>query len=427
VVAYSSATLAPGTRVGDYEIETPLGAREVATVYRARARVTGTPVVLKRPLSSGDVARWEIEARLLAELEHPGVVRLVDHFEEPAGIYNIVMALVDGGDLARRLWDRGSPGLPPSDVLGWTLEMCAALQYLHDQQVVHGDIKPRNIVAGRDGARLVDFGLAERVDRTERAVARGGTPQFMAPEVFAGRAASPRSDVFSLAATAWTLITGSPPAYGEDRSRAGVAAMSDELALALRSALAFRAEDRTASAGDLARCLGAEIDARTGTSLAASDPALGERSGLFESIARAAAGVFEAAATSIALIDAVPGTGGLKYVAAWGAGASEIVGFEIERGRGLAGAAAVTGAAQVVPHCRSDPRFAAAIAAQTGYVPHTMLALPVRRGGVTIGVLSMLDRRGGAPYGLDDLPRAELFADVVAASVDQHRPGLTDG
>jgi hypothetical protein len=418
VVSDSSATLAPGTRVGRYEIETSLSDAQVGTVYRARELETGTPVVLKRPQSDGDVARWEIEARLLSELDHPGVVGLVDHFEEPAGIYNIVMALVEGGDLAQRLWDSGAPGLAPADVLGWTLEMCGALQYLHDQQVVHGDVKPRNIVAGLGGAKLVDFGLAERIESSGEAVARGGTPRFMAPEVFAGQPPSPRSDVFSLAATVWTLITGSPPVYGEDRSEAGVAGMSAELVLALRAALAFRAEDRIASAADFARSLGAEIRARTGSSLAASAAALGERRGLFESIVRAAAGVFEAAAVSIAFTDTAPGASGLKYVAAWGAGASEIVGVELERNRGIAGAAAVTGSAQVVPHCRSDSRFASAVAAQTSYVPHTMLVLPVRRGGATVGVLSMLDRRGGAPYGTDDIPRAELFADVVAAALE---------
>ncbi len=128
------------------------------------------------------------------------------------------MELVGGTDLARTLWDRGNPR-----ACRWMtccpgfVTLAAALQYLHEQHVVHADVKPRNLV--RDGRRvvLVDFGLAGAAN-LEHAGARGGTPLFMAPEVFAGDTPSARSDVFGIAATAWTLLTGSPPVYGETRT-----------------------------------------------------------------------------------------------------------------------------------------------------------------------------------------------------------------
>jgi GAF domain-containing protein len=134
-----------------------------------------------------------------------------------------------------------------------------------------------------------------------------------------------------------------------------------------------------------------------------------------EAVVRAAAGVFEAAAASIALAD--PSGGHLTYVAAWGAGARNVVGLELTRGQGIAGAAAESGQAQIVARCRTDPRFALEVARSTTYVPHTMLVLPLRRDGTVAGVLSLLDRRGGDPFGVDDLPRAELFAAVAAASL----------
>jgi eukaryotic-like serine/threonine-protein kinase len=403
-----------GTQLGRYVIDDALGTGAKATVYRARDIETDRPVALKRASAPGNDGRWEIEARLLAELSHPGLASLVDHFEEPPGIYNIVMGLVDGIDLARLLWDQGAPGLPVRDVLRWTGEACDALQYLHGQQVVHGDVKPRNLVRGRERVVIVDLGAATRLGR-DGATAPGGTPRFMAPEVFAGDPPSPRSDVFSVAASAWSMITGSPPAYGEDRVLDGIPGATLELEHALRAGLAFRPEDRIESAAALADAFGGLVDATAGISLAVSLARPGLRRPLLEATVQAAAGVFEAASASIALTE--PSDGQLTYVAAWGAGASQVVGVELAAGHGIAAAAAGSGKAQIVPECRTDPRFASEVASSTGYVPHTMLVVPLRRDGVVVGVLSLLDRRGGSAYGADDLPRAELFAELAAASL----------
>jgi hypothetical protein len=293
-------------------------------------------------------------------------------------------------------------------------DACQALQYLHDQQIVHGDVKPRNLVRGRERVVLVDFGLATRL-AGDTYSARGGTPRFMAPEVFAGEPASPRSDVFGIAASAWNLITGSPPAYGEDRTLEAIAEAPTELEQALRAGLAFKPEARIESAAAMAEAFGSPIDHASGASLAVSIPHGGIRRPLLEAVVRATAGAFDAAAASIALVDRAERR--LAYVAAWGAGANGVVGMHLPSGMGIAGAAAETGKAQVVPRCRTDSRFAAQVARGTGYVPYTILVLPVRHDGAVIGVLSLLDRRDGEPYGPDDIPRAELFAELAAAAL----------
>ncbi len=185
--------LTPGERVGGYEIEQPIGRGGMGTVYRGRDVESGEPVALKRMSDARHAARFEIEARLLSRLDHPGIAHIVDHFEQPAGVYNVVMELIEGTDLARTLWDRGTPGLPVLDVLDWAREACEAVRYLHDQQIVHADIKPSNLVLGDGRVVLVDFGVARPIDSAAGAT---GTPRFMAPEVFAGDPATPLSDVY---------------------------------------------------------------------------------------------------------------------------------------------------------------------------------------------------------------------------------------
>ena len=365
-------------------------------------------------LEGGDMAQFEIEARLLTHLDHPRVVRVIDHFPDDDGAYTIVMDLIDGSDLARLLWDEGSPGLPVSFVLERAHEACEALDYLHAQSVVHGDVKPRNLVMSRSGAVIVDFGVATRMGHgSGDLVSSAGTARFMAPEVFMGDPISPRSDLYSLAASVWNLLSGSPPAYGEAvRLAEAVPGVTPALEEALRSALALEPEHRIASARDLADALGRRLDGRRGSSLAHSLDAPGLPRELLEQLVRTVAGVFEASAASLALVQE---DGDLLYCAAWGAVSHGVIGMRLAQGLGLAGAVAARGAPLAVPDCRSDPRFAAQVAADTGYVPHTMLVVPLERDGRTIGVLSILDRRDGRPYTPADLPRAELLAGLAQA------------
>jgi signal transduction protein with GAF and PtsI domain len=138
--------------------------------------------------------------------------------------------------------------------------------------------------------------------------------------------------------------------------------------------------------------------------------------GLMEAVVHTAAGVFGAAAASICLTDET--TGELVYQSAWGAGAREIVGVRLPPGTGIAGQVVGSGVAEAVPDCRTDPRFAARIAAGTGYVPYTMLLVPLQRAGRPIGALTILDRRDGRAYRNDDLEPAGLFADLAVKALD---------
>jgi serine/threonine protein kinase len=235
----------------------------------------------------------------------------------------------------------------------------------------------------------------------------------MAPEVFAGGTVSPRSDVFSLAATLWTLITGKPPVYGDPTPLSStVPEATAELEQCLRAGLELLPERRMASAAAFAKALGVPLALAEGESFAlVAETEDGPPPNLLEAIVKTAAGVFESAACSISLVDQV--TDELVYQASWGAGAKEIVGVRLPAGKGLAGSVVQSGEALAVPDCRSDSRFQAQIAAGTGYVPYTMLLTPLKRGERTVGVLSVLDRRDGEPYTVNDIPRAQLFAELA--------------
>jgi hypothetical protein len=409
--------LSGGHRLGRYEIVGPLSKGAMGAVYCARNTVTSEEVAVKRLIDPRHAARFEIEARLLTQLEHPRVVKVTDHFQDATGAYYIVMDLVRGSDLGAILKERGAPGIPPRDAIEYTLESCEALQYVHEQQIVHRDVKPQNLILGDEGIVLVDFGVARELGEEESGTHGIGTPRFMAPEVFAGGALSPRSDVFGLAATLWTLLVGKPPLYADDLPLAEtVPGVTDELEATVRAGLEMVPERRVASAAAFAKALGAPLKDSRGASLVLSLPSPGAPRTLIESVVRTAAGIFEAAAASIALVDRT--TSELVFQAAWGAGAKEIVGVRLPPGVGIAGSVIDTGEGMAVAECRSDPRFAAQIAKGTGYVPNTMLVVPLRRGDRPIGVMSLLDRRDGGSYGPTDVTRAELFAELALAALD---------
>ena len=298
-------------------------------------------------------------------------------------------------------------------------QACEALQYVHDQQIVHRDVKPQNMILGEKGVILVDFGIARLLDdeKESQATVGIGTPRFMAPEVFAGGRVSPRTDVFSIAATLWTLITGRPPVYADPTKLSSVNSdVTPELERTITAGLEMIPERRVASVAAFAKALGAPLRTETGESLAVSiDDANASRS-LLEAVVHTAAGVFGAAAASIALTDET--TGELVYQSAWGAGAREVVGVRLPPSTGIAGAVVDGGVGEAVPDCHTDPRFAARIASGTGYVPYTMIVVPLKRRDQTIGALSILDRRDGKPYQQADLEPASLFADLAVKALD---------
>ncbi len=416
--AFRSASQILGRSLkGRYKVLEPISSGAMGAVYRATDSETGIDVALKQSTNPLHDQRFEAEARLLASLQHPRVVKVVDHFAEQTGQY-VVMELVRGIDLGALIKQRGSPGLPVEQSIAFVREACEALQYVHDQQIVHRDVKPQNLIVSEKGVTLVDFGIARLMGADEEEGTVGiGTPRFMAPEVFAGGRISPRTDVFGVAATLWTLMAGRSPVYADPTKLSSVVPdVTPELERTVEAGLELIPERRVASVSAFAKALGAPLRTETGVSLAVSieDPDASRT--LLEAIVHTAAGVFGASAASICLVDEV--TSELVYQAAWGAGAREIIGVRLPPGRGISGGVVATGTGEAVPDCRNDPRFAATIAEGTGYVPHTMLVVPLVRGEQPIGALSLLDRRDGQSYHEDDLEPAKLFASLTVKSFE---------
>jgi serine/threonine protein kinase len=402
---------------GRYRVVEPISAGAMGAVYRAIDLETDIEVALKQCTNPHHDQRFEAEARLLSALQHPRVVRIVDHFAAPTGQY-LVMDLVRGIDLGVLLKQRGTPGLPVEQSIEYVRQTCEALSYVHEQQIVHRDVKPQNLILSENGVVLVDFGIARLLDEVEQQGTVGiGTPRFMAPEVFAGGNVSARTDVFSVAATLWTLLAGRPPVYADPTKLSAVVPdVPPELERTIAAGLEMIPERRVASVAAFAKALGAPLRTETGVSLAVSIDDPDASRGLMEAVVHTAAGVFGAAAASIALVDET--TGELVYQSAWGAGAREIVGVRLPPGVGIAGQVVASGVAEAVPDCRTDPRFAARIAAGTGYVPYTQLVVPLLRAGRPIGALAILDRRDGNAYRNDDLEPAALFADLAVKALD---------
>jgi len=398
-----------------YEVLAPISSGAMGAVYRATDRDAGVDVAVKQLMDTRHAARFEIEARLLAQLRHPRVVRVVDYFQADTGQY-LVMSLIEGEDLGELLNAPTPPGLPIEQAIEFVRQACEALQYVHDQHIVHRDVKPQNLIFGEDGIVLVDFGIATEIDEEDHGTVGIGTPKFMAPEVFAGGVVSPRSDVFGLAATLWTLLVGKPPVYGERRKLADlVPGVPPELQETVEAGLQMIPERRVASVSAFAKAVGQPLRRSKGESLALSVERPDGPRELMEAIVRTVAGVFEAAASSISLKDRT--TGELVYQSAWGAGAREIVGVRLPPGTGFANTVIESGQPEACD-CRTDARFASQIAAGTGYVPYTMLVVPLKQDGEAIGALSILDRRDGGYYGPDDVDRAVLFAELAVIALD---------
>jgi WD40 repeat protein/class 3 adenylate cyclase/tRNA A-37 threonylcarbamoyl transferase component Bud32 len=197
-----------------YEVLATLGSGGEAEIVKALDRQHDRLVALKiRPVRD-EATREELlnEARVLLALPpHPALPLVREDFFDRDD-YVVAMDWVDGTDLATLLADRGRPGLAPSSVLAYLAQAAEALAHLHAQSppVIHGDVKPSNLILTTRGRiKLVDFGLSSSPTVPRR---RAGTPGYRAPELAAGDAPSPASDVYALAATAFALLTGSAPA-----------------------------------------------------------------------------------------------------------------------------------------------------------------------------------------------------------------------
>ncbi|RKE17176.1 serine/threonine-protein kinase [Streptomyces sp. TLI_171] len=194
----------------DYAHERELGAGASGRVVLAHHRATGTPVAIKYLLGDHpDRAAFRVEAQLLAALDSPHVTRLYEYVESPHGAA-IVMELVEGISLRDLLRAEGETGPEAALVVlkGSLLGLAAA----HRAGVVHRDYKPGNVLVTVDGeSKLVDFGIAVRTGASGTVA---GTPAYMAPEQWAGQAASPATDVYAATATFFECLTGAKPYAG---------------------------------------------------------------------------------------------------------------------------------------------------------------------------------------------------------------------
>ena len=189
-----------GLLAGRYRLDGLVGRGGSAEVYRAHDTALDRTVAAKLVTVSGgeDAARVGDEARLLARLNHPGLVPVYDAGTDDNGRPWVVMELVEGETLAETI-KRGP--LPPDRVAIIGARLAEALAYVHGQGLVHRDVKPANVLMGRDGrVRLTDFGIARLVDAA-RVTATGltvGTASYLSPEQVTGAAVTPATDVYAL-------------------------------------------------------------------------------------------------------------------------------------------------------------------------------------------------------------------------------------
>jgi serine/threonine protein kinase len=202
-----------------FEILAEAGSGGMGTVFRARDQSTGSLVAVKLVspgrAAHGDVERFSREARVLAELRHPGIVSYVSHGQAPDGASYLAMEWLDGEDLSQRL-ARGALSIRESLIL--LRGVTDALGSAHRRGIIHRDLKPGNLfLRGGEVERvtLLDFGIAHHRQTAHHMTRTGtliGTPEYMAPEQARGeRNLAPAADVFALGCVAYACLTGRPP------------------------------------------------------------------------------------------------------------------------------------------------------------------------------------------------------------------------
>jgi eukaryotic-like serine/threonine-protein kinase len=268
------------TLAGRYRVEKTLGGGGMAVVYLARDGELGRPVAVKVLADhlADDVElrdRFVREGRLAARLSHPNVVRVYDAGEEDGRPY-IVMECVEGESLAETVRREGR--LDPDRVAELGVQACAGLEHAHRAGLVHRDVKPANLLLTSEGTlKVADFGIAHAVGGT-RVTAVGtvlGTAAYLSPEQALGEQVTPASDLYSLGACLYELLTGQPP-YGYEtlgelfsRREAGPPARLEgvpgRLEDAVMRCLERDPDERPDSAAELARSLAASRSAHPPT------------------------------------------------------------------------------------------------------------------------------------------------------------------
>ncbi|HET7451732.1 MAG TPA: serine/threonine-protein kinase, partial [Thermoanaerobaculia bacterium] len=277
-------SLAPGTRLGPYEILSPLGAGGMGEVYRARDRNLGRDVAIKvlpEEFSSNAerLSRFEQEARAASALNHPNILTVYDLSKAEGRVF-IAMEVVDGKSL-REILESGP--LPLRKGLDLAAQIADGLAKAHGAGIVHRDLKPENVMVSRDGfAKILDFGLAKLTQQTRGDVSDlptaapattpgliMGTVGYMSPEQAAGGAVDYRSDQFSFGAIGYEMATGKKAFARKTSAETMVAILREEpepvgeinpkvptpVRWIVERCLAKDPDDRYASTKDLARDL----------------------------------------------------------------------------------------------------------------------------------------------------------------------------
>jgi predicted Ser/Thr protein kinase/WD40 repeat protein len=241
----STPALTPGTELGPYRIESPLGAGGMGEVYKARDTRLNRSVAIKvLPAAFANEPelrqRFEREAQAIAALRHPHICVLYD-IGHDQGVEFLVMEHLEGESLEQRL-KKGA--LPLDRAMQYAIEIADALHSAHRAGVTHRDLKPGNVMLTKDGAKLLDFGLAKfgsRAGTFASATALPTTPhtltsegtivgtfQYMAPEQLEGKDADARTDLFAFGAVVYEMITGRRAFAGDSRSSLIAAILRDE-------------------------------------------------------------------------------------------------------------------------------------------------------------------------------------------------------
>jgi eukaryotic-like serine/threonine-protein kinase len=261
--------------LGDYELEQQIGAGASGTVWRAHSRGPIARVVALKRLrvggSPGELERLGREATLLTELDHPHIVRVLEVLRDGDGIA-LAMQFAPGGSLDDLLAQRGR--LAPGQVVAVAAPVADALASAHRRSILHGDVKPGNVLFTSDGEPLLsDFGVARTLGgRTSDEVS--GTAEYVAPELLDGARPDPRADVYSLGVVCYQALAGQPPYTGPvplavvRAAEAGrhlrlesLTHVPEPLAAVVEQAMERDPERRFASAEDLARALRSTVPA----------------------------------------------------------------------------------------------------------------------------------------------------------------------
>lgn len=266
--------LAAGTVLnGRYEIVRRIGGGGMGAVYLAKDRNLGdAPRAVKEMVEShldpaqhekaiGDFKR---ESLLLTSLEHPSIPTIYDYFyDETLGRFYLVMKYISGGDLASRMRAAVGGRIDEKTVTDWGMQVADVLDYLHSRPkpIIYRDLKPANLMIDGNTSRvmLIDFGIARWVSQQEKGVTAVGTMGYAPPELFSGRV-QPASDVYSLGATMFHLLTGADPQDNpllifdfskNPRPRQIAPAISTEMEHILMRAVEYKPDDRYRTAGEM--------------------------------------------------------------------------------------------------------------------------------------------------------------------------------